>query len=332
MHHGVVRAADGELVSTGRRLIVVGASGLIGRALLAAAAAERRPAVGTYFANPAPGLVPFDLARHDFAAAFPDLGPGDAVILLSARADPNWVFANPLESHELNVDGSLRAIAHTRARGARLVFVSTEIVFDGETGGYAETDRPNPSTLYAQQKVAVEEAIQSGGGSWAIIRTGWTVGWQKDARCPILLSYKTLMTAGARMAEDNVFTLTDVRDTAAALLQLADRHDNDLWHIASAPPVSRTDLADWVIAASRFGSRMGYERVRFAEIPYPEPRPERSWIVNHKAVQNLHLTFAEPWRTVARKVGLIDSWFEASQRLHGAPPPVVPEPPRGPPR
>jgi hypothetical protein len=69
-----------------------------------------------------------------------------------------------------------------------------------------------------------------------------------------------------------------------------------------------------VIKTSKFSDLMAFERVRFAEIPYPEQRPERSWIVNHRAVQNLQVQFAEPWRTVEEKVKLVDQWFEERQK------------------
>ena len=70
--------------------------------------------------------------------------------------------------------------------------------------------------------------------------------------------------------------------------------------------------------ASRHSARMRYERVRFADIAAPEPQPERTWIVNRKAVRVLGMRFAEPWRTVERKVALIDSWYDKrQQRLRG---------------
>ena len=296
------------------RVILVGASGVIGGQILSTARAQERPAIGTFFTNARPGMVAYDMTQQALTEVVPDLGPGDTVVLLSARADPNWVFENPWESRELNVVGNIRAADAARAAGARVVFVSTEYVFDGISGGYDEDARPAPTTLYGQQKVEVEEHLQATGGRWAIVRLGWTVGWEKDTGCPVFNTFKTLMTKGARMAEDNQFTLSDVRDTAQAVLEVADRDENTIWHLASAPPVTRSDLADWVMEASKFSELMSFERVRFAEIPYPEPRPERSWIVNHRAVQNLQVQFAEPWRTVEEKVALVDLWFEEREK------------------
>jgi len=297
-----------------RRVILVGASGVIGSQVLATAQAQDRPALGTYFKNPRPDMVAYDMTQQALTDVVPDLGPSDTVVLLSARADPNWVFENPWESRELNVVGNIRAADDARGAGARVVFVSTEYVFDGAIGAYDENSRPAPTTLYGQQKVEVEEHLQITGGRWAIVRLGWTVGWEGDTRCPVFNTFKTLMTPGARMAEDNTFTLSDVRDTAKAILEVADRDQNTIWHLASAPPVTRSDLADWVMKSSKYSDLMAFERVRFAEIPFPEPRPERSWIVNHKAVQNLQVQFAEPWRTVEEKVKLVDQWFEQRQK------------------
>lgn len=296
------------------RIILVGASGVIGGQLLATAQTQERPAVGTYFQNARPGMVAFDMTQQPLTAVVPDLGPGDTVVLLSARADPNWVFENPWDSREINVVGNIRAADDARNAGARVVFVSSEYVFDGVSGGYGEDARPAPTTLYGQQKVEVEEHLQATGNRWAIVRLGWTVGWERDTRCPVFNTFKTLMTKGARMAEDNTFTLSDVRDTAKGILEVADRDENTIWHLASAPPVTRSDLADWVMETSKFSDLMAFERVRFAEIPYPEQRPERSWIVNHRAVQNLQVQFAEPWRTVEEKVKLVDQWFEERQK------------------
>lgn len=294
-----------------RRIVVVGGSSPIGKAVLRTAQSQGRTTVGTYCRREVAGLVPLDLVTGDIGAL--GLTAADAVLLLATHSDLNWVYENPDAARALNVGGVLRAANAAVACGARVILLSTELVFDGVRGAYAETDPTDPGTLYGRQMVEAEEAIRGLSGSWAVARTGWNVGWEKDPRCGVFMTYKTLLQRGARMAEDHVFTLTDVNETALALLALADSQECGVWHIAGAPALSRSDLADWVAETSRHRGKMHYERVRFAELPYPEPRPERSWIVNHKAVQKLQLTFAEPWRTVERKVALIDQWYDERQ-------------------
>jgi dTDP-4-dehydrorhamnose reductase len=307
-----------------RRLVVIGASGVLGRAVMQAAAAQGRAAIGTAFRRPAEGLRRFDIERDDIGSAVPELAPGDAVVLLAARSDPAWVFDNPGESHAVHVEGTLRVARLALRIGARVILVSSELVFDGVRGGYAEEDPTAPTTLFGRQRVEAEETLRASTGSWAVVRTGANVPWEKDPACPVFQAYRTMLARGARMAEDHRFTLTDARDTAAAVLQLADRDDCGVWHVASAPAASRTDLAGWILEASRHRGQMQFERIRFAELPCSEPQPERSWIVNHKAVQNLQLTFTEPWQTVERKVALIDTWFDARQRrLSGPTPPAT---------
>ena len=301
----------------GRRIVVLGATGQVGRALLAAAAAENRASIGTYHQRPRPEMRAYDATKDDLGGVVEDLNPRDAVVLLAGNNDASWVFENPEAARTLNVEAPLAAAARALEAGARVILVSSEMVFDGVRGAYAEADVTTPTTLLGRQKVEVEEALRAAPGSWAVVRTGWNVGWEKDPRCPVFTTYRTLLARGARMAEDNLFTLTDANDTAAAILRLADRDECGLWHVASAPAVSRTDLAGWVVEGSRHRDRMAYDRVRFADLPQAEPQPERSWIVNHKAVQNLQLSFAEPWRTVERKVALIDQWYDDRQKRLG---------------
>ena len=80
-------------------------------------------------------------------------------------------------NYQVNVDGT-RNVAEAAAKiGAKLVYVSTDYVFDGTKAGEYEVDDPtNPKNEYGKAKLQGEEAVQAAGGDYYIIRTSWVFG------------------------------------------------------------------------------------------------------------------------------------------------------------
>lgn len=289
------------------RAIIIGASGLIGSGLEPVARGKGYEVIGTHASRPRAGLVPFDATAQPLGELVPDLQASDEVFLLSSRIDQNWVFEHPDESRRINVDGMIACIDAALASGAHLVFMSTEAVFGhGRESGCDEEAVPAPLSLYARQKVEVETYLRRQPGRWCIARTGSTVGWDDDLRCAVSSTYRTLLLPGASMAYDNLFTVTDVNDIAAGLLEVAQRGYCGIVHLAANPPVIRTDLADWIMEDSRYRSAMGYARVPFSSIRYREPRASQAWLKSDRAPLELGLRFAPPRVTIARKVALLD--------------------------
>lgn len=80
-------------------------------------------------------------------------------------------------NYQVNVDGT-RNVAEAAAKiGAKLVYISTDYVFDGTKAGEYEVDDPtNPKNEYGKAKLQGEEAVQAAGGDYYIIRTSWVFG------------------------------------------------------------------------------------------------------------------------------------------------------------
>tara|TARA_B100000686_G_scaffold345280_1_gene429594 strand:- start:106 stop:1026 length:921 start_codon:yes stop_codon:yes gene_type:complete len=291
------------------RLIVVGASGVIGSQLFSDAVAARLNVVGTVCQNIKSGFLFCNLHNQTVTNVIPDLGVGDCVYLLAANTDPKRIAENPAAARALNVEATIASASTALDTGARVVFVSSDQVFDGDRGTYKEDDAPNPLNLYGWQKVEVEDYLRGSPGNWCIVRTGWNVGWRPDQRCPVRNTYRSLLEPTARMAEDNIFSLTDVSDTSQALLLLAQGSGQEIWHVAAQPAISRTSLADAVIHHSRFSDGMAYARAQMAEIPYKEPRPAHSSLTSTRFYDRFGLRFEEPLNVIERKVALLDSWF-----------------------
>lgn len=297
---------------TARRIVIVGASGQIGSALMDAARSAGRDVVGTAHRRSHDGLVGYDMRVAPLRSVVPSLGPDDAVFLLAAHIQPTWIYANQAAARELNLDASKRLADEALGAGARLVFMSTNLVFDGEVGGYSETAVPRPLNLYGRLKVAMEEHILAAAGEGIVARTGFNVAWQQHTHCAVAQCYENLLKPGARMAVDNVVSISDVDDTARALLALAGSASltHRIYHLVGPSGIARSDLAATIKASSRFGAEMHYEIVPFASISYTEPRPTRAFLTSERPAE-LGVRFMSPVDVIRRKVALLDGWRSA---------------------
>ncbi len=150
-----------------KRILITGASGLLGLNFALQAAGDARYAVtGVVHHNELAG-VPFsvlqsDLARPRAVAELLELTRPELVIHCAALANLEACEAQPEQAWRLNagVPGDL-AIATAQA-GIKLVHISTDAVFDGQRGDYTEEDKPNPLGVYARSKLAGEASCRAG--------------------------------------------------------------------------------------------------------------------------------------------------------------------------
>src|SRR5574342_259317 len=124
------------------KTLVIGASGLVGGALMRALQGARIDATGTYAKSPRPGLVPLDITDPARVRECVERHRPGAVFLTAALTHVDYCEDHPDEAFAINVEGA-RAVAQAAAGvGAQLIFYSTEYVFDGRAGPYDEEDRP----------------------------------------------------------------------------------------------------------------------------------------------------------------------------------------------
>jgi dTDP-4-dehydrorhamnose reductase len=220
------------------RLLVTGGSGYLGSELL-----RRSDAVG---------LRSADADLRDAAAIDRVLGAHrpDAVIHTAYRQDPP-------EAWPVNVDGSRHVARAAHRLGARLIHVSTDVVFGGHLGRpYVESDPPDPVTQYGRSKATAENVVRDEHPDALIVRTSLIYGGgtpskhELSARDPA----KVFFT-------NEVRSPIQVGDLADALLELAALDVSGPLHVAGADGVSRCEFARLITRTD----------VRCA--PAPETRP-----------------------------------------------------------
>jgi len=156
-----------------------------------------------------------------------------------------------------------------------------------------------------------ENRLLASGGDVCVVRTGALVGEREDDNCIVAKTYETLLKPHARMAEDNVYSVTSLADVVEALLLVSVATKHHIYHGVASPEVSRTELAQLIIQASRFGVQMGYAPCAFSDIAYPEPRGRNTWMKNTRIGPEFGYTFKPSHDAVREKVALLDRWRES---------------------
>ena len=106
---------------------------------------------------------------HDFEPA--------VIIHCAALTNVDKCEIDRAEAHELHVEVTKSIAAYSASNNVHLVHISTDHIFDGEKGGYAETDQPQPLNYYAQTKWEAEQAVLESGAEAAIVRTIFFFGF-----------------------------------------------------------------------------------------------------------------------------------------------------------
>jgi dTDP-4-dehydrorhamnose reductase len=295
------------------RAVIIGASGLIGSALMEEFSRKGVAVIGTRNVNSAgKSLVAFDMRTDNILEAIPNISEQDTIYLLSAYSNPSWIFRNQDEARDLNFTKTLALVEAVRPRRPRIIFMSSVEVFDGTKGRYVESDQPNPLNYYGWLKSTVERELREGYENATVVRTGWNVGWDHKSRCVVSLTYESLSSDGARMARDNEFSIVDVNDTAACLAKLIVAPEVKTIHICSDGIVNRVQLAKRIMEKSKSGRLKGFREVNFSEIEYSEKRGKVNDLVNQLSKQRLGMVYRPMEDIVDAKVALLDSRVQAT--------------------
>jgi dTDP-4-dehydrorhamnose reductase len=235
----------------GRRVIITGSGGQLGRALAEAFAADEVRALRHAdwdVREPAPAGLGADLVLH--AAAWTRVD--------DAERDPEVAAA-------VNVTGTRNAAA----LGAPLVYFSTDYVFDGaQREPYVESDAPNPLSVYARTKLAGEREVANG---W-IVRSSWLFGATGHN------FVRTMLRLGAerdevRVVDDQIGSPTYVRHLAEATRELAER-PRGIWHVAAGGECSWAEFAIAIFEEAGVDCRV--LPISSEEYGAPAPRPAYS--------------------------------------------------------
>ncbi len=238
-----------------RRILITGASGLLGLNTALEAAKEHQ-AFGQVNSH--------RLNTTSFSAIQADLLVPGAIQRLLEDTQPDWVIhcaalanvdlceTNPQQAQQLNSEIP-RELAQSVARGgARLIHVSTDAVFDGQTGDYSEQDAPNPLGAYARSKLAGEQAVAEANPQAIIARVnlfGWSISGKRSLA---EFFFNNLSAKKPCMGFTDVFFCPMLaNDLGTVFLKMLEAGLSGLYHTVGSQCLSKYEFG--VQVARRFG-------------------------------------------------------------------------------
>ncbi len=265
--------------------LVIGASGQVGEHLLRTLGAE---GAGTYLEHPVAGLHRLDARDERATAALIDELGAEVVYLTASEPNVDLCEREPEATRAINVAVVEAAARACRATGARLVFFSTDYVFDGRGGPYGEEDEPRPLCEYGRQKLEGERLALALEGA-IVVRTAVVYGWERQGK-----NFVVRLIAGNRAGErwrvpaDQVGSPTYAPNLAEAAVALARARAAGIFHVAGAAAVDRYTFA---LEAARVFSLDAtlIEPVRTADLDQAAARPLQAALRVDKTAKTIGL-------------------------------------------
>lgn len=262
---------------TNVRWLLLGAAGLVGTHLRAAL--RDRDVVMTSHRAQLPGSVALDLTDRAATTRVIHEARPDVIVVAAANAFVEECEREPVATRAINVD-AVRNVAEA-APDAMLVVFSSDYVFDGSAGSYAEDDPIAPINEYGRQKVALE-AIARDRTEHLVCRVSGVYGWSA-ARTSFVSQLVDRLRSGQRMRvpSDQLITPTPAAELATAIVELIDRRARGTFHAAGPEILTRPEFAER--AARAFGldpSLLDFRAT--AELGLAAPRPLRAGLRTDK--------------------------------------------------
>jgi dTDP-4-dehydrorhamnose reductase len=220
---------------------ITGADGLIGNYLVQTApkfAAGRRVRALT---RDQLDLLDFDAVRREFRKDQPQLIVHCAAVSTLAAAQ-----ADPALARRVNVEAT-RLLAELAAQ-IPFVFFSTDLVFDGRKGNYAEADAVNPIHLYGETKAAAEQIVLR-NPRHTVVRTSLNAGVSRAGNRGFNEQLRrSLQTSqGMKLFTDEFRCPIPAVETARAVWDLANQEQAGLFHLAGAEKLSRWQIGQLLV-------------------------------------------------------------------------------------
>ncbi len=228
------------------KVFIAGASGLVGGACRSWFEQQGWDVQGSYFSYPVDGLVYFNTLEAD-SRNFDVAGwKPDAIVHCGALTHVDYCETHVEESWQKTVQSTLTLIDLAKQCNARLVYFSTDYVFDGDRGPYREDDPVNPLSVYGRHKLEAEEAVLREVPGALVLRVTNIYGDEargKNFVARIAAQAREGAALTLKLPYDQFAHPTNAHDLARALHLLLRDGKSGIYHLGGTDYMNRVELA-----------------------------------------------------------------------------------------
>jgi dTDP-4-dehydrorhamnose reductase len=278
------------------RVTLFGASGLLGQDLVRELNREQDQLTEL-------SVEDADLRNHARVRDLVRHSRPEWILLLAAYTDVDGCESNRDLAFAVNCDGAVNVAEAAREAGSRLLFVSTDYVFDGSKRSPYQTGDPrNPTSVYGESKARAEERLIEILPEVCIARTSWLFG--HGGKCFPATILKLAATRPEISAVPEISVVNDqrgsptfTRDLASALVKLCRASAHGIVHVTNSGNCSWYEFAAEIVRMS--GLLAAVKPVTTAEFPRPARRPAYSVLSPDSLhAYNIHLP---EWQDALRR-------------------------------
>lgn len=225
------------------KTLIIGASGLVG-GYLYQEFAPRGEIKGTTFPGACKNYLVLDISdKQAVGKLFSEYHPG-LVLCPAAITNVDYCEIHPAETRRVNVEGVSNVIREVKESGAKFVFFSSEYIFDGKNGPYAEEDAPQPLNEYGRQKLEVENIIKKELSDYIIVRTTVVYGWEAEGKNFVMQILKNSgRVASMKVPNDQFSSPTYAQDLAHGVRELVEQGLQGTFNLAGSEVMDRYEFA-----------------------------------------------------------------------------------------
>ena len=253
----MVGAAESEKVV---RVLITGSAGQLGNDLVASAKHSGLDVIATSHAD-------FDITDRDLVSQKIVGAEPEAIIHAAAWTAVDACESDVKKAMAINCDGTANVVSAARQVGARVIYVSTDYVFDGtKPTPYIESDLPNPQSVYGASKLAGEQQLDMSQDS--VVRISWVCGEHGNNMVKTILRLAATSPT-LTFVNDQIGSPTFTSDVAPVLIDFATQSRPGIWHVTNQGTTSWFGFAQDVLRAAELDPN------RVQPIATSELRPQR---------------------------------------------------------